>query len=822
MDHTGRHAFSAVPSGSTDPNGPSSGMKQSNGPMQLFQTMISQDSKPGHGLSQYNTYLHRSMFNYLAARNTESSSGIPRNCGDSNKRSQDIVSKNTHYNNRPLSGSVDCKFSYFLLPSSGESGSNAGQVKKKKNTAEGFIFTKAFQPPRALGTPVTSGVSGSNCFKGRLGHGQKSKYSNNVQASNLFTDYVPPMEYFTEYSMEKVMPKREPVKSLNLKGTDNQEYLSKQSVWTKEKTVLKATSAVAETVPKEEKKVERCKRRTIMRPRKRTFDFSCKDTETQEFSSKLLDTCRKETSDNLSSFPSAASQVHPGERESNNIKRRTQMPPRKLTFDSIQRDLNGMESHLNISQSRKNPADSEVSTSTTKVGYQGHRVLEGLKRRTLMPPRKLIINSTTDESNHTEALNDLKTELSGDPQILKSVPGSISQGKPEPESCERTLMPPRKLDEFICSHATVTQTNDVANEAESQGAKQAFSSRTVTATMQSADPNLKGTDNMNYNSMQTSAVQIERTADLQDVKVETDPISVGDQEYSSSKRRTVMPPRKLPILQCNDLKMEGSKGQETCSDDNSMHKMPDSDNSESSSDAMDSSDQEDCSQGTGNDPEDDDDDDGDDDDDDDEDEDDDKDHSSQDRSESGEMVQDEDYLLIDDKGIPYTISKTELVKSTKKEGKRDPRWFGSMEKPLDPRKIHYCTVCYRMFLYLSDLERHSITHSEQKPFQCKDCGKSFKRSSHLVRHKHIHTGEKPFLCAICQKGFRESGELLRHQRVHTGEKPYQCELCHMRFTERNTLRRHINRKHVKERLYQQNTDCAWDNPCSEVPDVNSE
>ncbi|XP_064154230.1 zinc finger E-box-binding homeobox 1 [Anguilla rostrata] len=115
--------------------------------------------------------------------------------------------------------------------------------------------------------------------------------------------------------------------------------------------------------------------------------------------------------------------------------------------------------------------------------------------------------------------------------------------------------------------------------------------------------------------------------------------------------------------------------------------------------------------------------------------------------------------------------------------------------PNCPRRILYCQFCPRAFYYLSDLERHSITHSQSKPHVCPLCSKAFKRSSHLERHKHIHTGQRNFICPICAKRFREAGELLRHQRVHTGEKPFQCPQCHMRFAERNTLRRHAKRKH---------------------------
>lgn len=119
---------------------------------------------------------------------------------------------------------------------------------------------------------------------------------------------------------------------------------------------------------------------------------------------------------------------------------------------------------------------------------------------------------------------------------------------------------------------------------------------------------------------------------------------------------------------------------------------------------------------------------------------------------------------------------------------------------LGPRRILYCQYCPRVFYYLSDLERHSITHSQNKPHVCHLCGKAFKRSSHLERHKHIHTGQRNFVCQLCPRRFRESGELMRHQRVHTGEKPFQCLICHMRFAERNTLRRHTKRKHQGQHL----------------------
>ncbi|XP_047646652.1 zinc finger protein 524 isoform X2 [Phacochoerus africanus] len=140
-----------------------------------------------------------------------------------------------------------------------------------------------------------------------------------------------------------------------------------------------------------------------------------------------------------------------------------------------------------------------------------------------------------------------------------------------------------------------------------------------------------------------------------------------------------------------------------------------------------------------------------------------------------------DLLLIDDQGVPYTVSEGSVA---------------SGPESSSPKKApHFCLVCLRAFPYLSDLERHSISHSELKPHECKDCGKTFKRSSHLRRHCNIHAGLRPFRCPLCPRRFREAGELAHHHRVHSGERPYQCPICRLRFMEVNTLRRHIKRKH---------------------------
>lgn len=113
------------------------------------------------------------------------------------------------------------------------------------------------------------------------------------------------------------------------------------------------------------------------------------------------------------------------------------------------------------------------------------------------------------------------------------------------------------------------------------------------------------------------------------------------------------------------------------------------------------------------------------------------------------------------------------------------------------QKVHVCTKCGLAFTNKSSLNRHrqqmhsgaSVT-TEDKVCACHVCDARFHQQSDLRRHMLGHTGQKPHKCKHCEAGFTRTSSLNKHMRIHTGEKPYVCEECDQAFSYRYQFNRH--------------------------------
>ncbi|KAL4843769.1 hypothetical protein H8958_021756 [Nasalis larvatus] len=87
-------------------------------------------------------------------------------------------------------------------------------------------------------------------------------------------------------------------------------------------------------------------------------------------------------------------------------------------------------------------------------------------------------------------------------------------------------------------------------------------------------------------------------------------------------------------------------------------------------------------------------------------------------------------------------------------------------------KQYKCEQCGKFFISVPGVRSHMMMHSRNPAYKCTVCGKAFYFLNSVERHQRTHTGEKPYKCKQCGKAFTVSGSCLIHERTHTGEKPY--------------------------------------------------
>ncbi|XP_063770720.1 myoneurin-like [Pseudophryne corroboree] len=130
-----------------------------------------------------------------------------------------------------------------------------------------------------------------------------------------------------------------------------------------------------------------------------------------------------------------------------------------------------------------------------------------------------------------------------------------------------------------------------------------------------------------------------------------------------------------------------------------------------------------------------------------------------------------------------------------------------------PHKCHLCDKAYKV---KNDLTQHvRVKHIEATTGKppllqlCEFCGQAVK---HYKSHKIFCSGVKKFKCDFCVQSFHRISELKRHTWTHTGELPYRCKICgkgcrhpsnmkkHIRTVHKADMRVQINREHASPRF----------------------
>ena len=121
-------------------------------------------------------------------------------------------------------------------------------------------------------------------------------------------------------------------------------------------------------------------------------------------------------------------------------------------------------------------------------------------------------------------------------------------------------------------------------------------------------------------------------------------------------------------------------------------------------------------------------------------------------------------------------------------------------KPIIPSKeLIHCKICGKLFKYPSDLQRHMMYHTGERPYVCPVCNKGFTRKQTLIYHVRTHD-QSPYKCDTCGKHFKMRCGLIAHMKKHlTTSSGTYCTKCDVKFSDRFKLNRH-RRLHTTDGL----------------------
>ncbi|XP_070609698.1 histone-lysine N-methyltransferase MECOM isoform X9 [Erythrolamprus reginae] len=128
----------------------------------------------------------------------------------------------------------------------------------------------------------------------------------------------------------------------------------------------------------------------------------------------------------------------------------------------------------------------------------------------------------------------------------------------------------------------------------------------------------------------------------------------------------------------------------------------------------------------------------------------------------------------------------------------DEEFQPKLDKENDLHDIHdiqECKECDQVFSDMQSLEKHMLSHTEEREYKCDQCPKAFNWKSNLIRHQMSHDSGKHYECENCAKQvFTDPSNLQRHIRSqHVGARAHACPECGKTFATSSGLKQH---KHI--------------------------
>lgn len=114
----------------------------------------------------------------------------------------------------------------------------------------------------------------------------------------------------------------------------------------------------------------------------------------------------------------------------------------------------------------------------------------------------------------------------------------------------------------------------------------------------------------------------------------------------------------------------------------------------------------------------------------------------------------------------------------------------------------FCDHCPMRFFTAVEKAQHLVTHTREQNWICDTCGSRFTKKTSLQIHiKEIHERRRDHACTLCNYVCAKTSQLKRHMLTHTGEKPFKCTHCEQAYAQSNDLTKHVARVHSDGKAY---------------------